>query len=114
MGVTGLGLVLPGTVFNLDHDHAVLDAQVVRGRHGEHAMRARHALGLLQRIAQGGAELGRAWLRLLQSRRHGSLQHLARIPGVTAKGRGTALAEFGLITVHIGHGRLFTGCESGS
>src|SRR5450432_2262989 len=63
----GSRLILPGALFDLDHDpRTLVEAEMIRWRHVEDAMRAMDFSKRLECVAQRGAKLGRTRLRLLQ------------------------------------------------
>src|SRR5471032_442578 len=80
-------LDLPGTVLDLHHHAcALVESEVIGGRHVEYAVRAGDILRGLERIAQRGMELRRARLRLLQRDGNGGHQQVAGVPRVAAEG----------------------------
>src|SRR5574344_2204217 len=108
------GLVLPGAVFNFHHHTgALIQPQVVGGRHGEDAVCARHLFEAFQRIAHGHAELGRTRFGLFQGLWHSSGHEHPGVPTVRAKGGNAAFAMGGFVGFHIRHGRGFHGVVVG-
>src|SRR6185369_13791155 len=99
--------VLPATVLDLDHHSgALVQAEVIGGAHVEDAVRAGQVGGLLQRIAQRGAEGLGAGLAGLERDRHRVLQQERGVPRMAAEGGHAALAVGLFVGRHIGGGGL--------
>src|SRR5437588_4688917 len=85
---------MPGAVLHLHEDaRALVQAVVVLRIHVLDAMRADHALDVLERATQRLAELCRAGLAFLQRRRRGGVEQQVTVVRVAGEGVAGAGAE---------------------